>query len=249
MPYSNLRFIVKEKDQAKCKLTSLYGTRIHPVHGYKDGHRAVDIGMPIGTELIAPTDGKIYINAVNNGGSSKGYGYYVVLALDNGDFVLYAHLKALSHLKIGTRFKAGEVVAISGNTGTSTGPHVHFEYHSKGFLFRTQTTATKDTAIDPVTVYPQLKGMKGKSLAGLKFYQGGLIMDKETKEEIRGIVREEIINYFKDLDKLEKEKFNSTSWEDAIENGEVDGKRPRAYATRQEVVELISRALKNIFDK
>lgn len=163
-----MRFIVEDRYLKNCRFSSPFGMRIHPIRLTPDGHRAIDVAMPVGTPLIAPLDGEIYLNAVNNGGSTKGYGYYVILKLINGDYVLYAHLRELSNLSKGQKFKEGDIVAYSGNTGSSTGPHVHFEYHKKNFKFRSQVKGT-DTAIDPVTVYPKLKGMSGKNLGSLSF--------------------------------------------------------------------------------
>ena len=161
-------FPVRQEDLKKCRFSSPYGARIHPITKLLDGHRAIDIAMPVGTPLLAIDDGTIIKNNVNIGGYAKGYGYYLVIKHDNGLYSLFAHLKELSKCKVGSRVRKGQVVAYSGNTGSSTGPHVHFEIHKGNFLFRTQVTG-KDTAIDPVTYYPQLKGMLGKYLNNLVF--------------------------------------------------------------------------------
>jgi murein DD-endopeptidase MepM/ murein hydrolase activator NlpD len=89
----------------------------------KGYHTGVDYAVPIGTDVLAVADGKV-VNA--NWGRS--YGTQLVTKV-NGGFFIYAHLsKAL--LKPGDVFKAGQVIGKSGNTGNSSGPHLHVELRS-----------------------------------------------------------------------------------------------------------------------
>lgn len=87
------------------------------------GHNGVDYGTPEGTEIIAPHDGKIVENIFD----SSGYGNYIKIENDK-EFSVLAHFKTLSPLKVGTSVKQGDLVGVSGNTGNSTGPHLHWGY-------------------------------------------------------------------------------------------------------------------------
>lgn len=159
-------FIIEDKNLARARYSSPFGNRIHPVTGKASGHRGIDIATPQRTPLIAPLNGVVHMNRTNGGGVNSGYGHYLVLKLENGDYVLYGHLVERSKLQVGAKVTRGQVVALSGNTGASTGAHVHFEYHVNGFLFASQVK-NFDTVIDPVLKYPQLSGMLGKYLGDL----------------------------------------------------------------------------------
>jgi murein DD-endopeptidase MepM/ murein hydrolase activator NlpD len=86
----------------------------------KGYHTGVDYAVPVGTDVLAIADGTI-VNA--NWGRS--YGEQLVCAIDGG-WIIYAHLSA-ALVKPGNIIKAGQVIAKSGNTGHSTGPHLHVE--------------------------------------------------------------------------------------------------------------------------
>jgi murein DD-endopeptidase MepM/ murein hydrolase activator NlpD len=89
----------------------------------KGYHTGVDYAVPVGTDVLAVADGKI-----ENASWGSAYGTQLVQKLDGGWFI-YAHLsKAL--VKPGDKVVAGQVIAKSGNTGNSTGPHLHAEYRS-----------------------------------------------------------------------------------------------------------------------
>jgi murein DD-endopeptidase MepM/ murein hydrolase activator NlpD len=89
--------------------------RSHP------GHIALDFGAPVGTPVKATMDGKVIYSGWNN----EGYGNLVII--ENGPYrTYYAHLSKLP-LKVGDKVTAGSVIAYSGNTGNSTGPHLHYE--------------------------------------------------------------------------------------------------------------------------
>jgi len=101
---------------------SPYGPRRHPITGRITKHQGVDVAMPVGTELRAPADGII----VHKGSGASG-GYTLIVKHADDVFTVYYHLQKPSHLLNGTRVGVGEVIAHSGNTGASTGPHLHFE--------------------------------------------------------------------------------------------------------------------------
>jgi murein DD-endopeptidase MepM/ murein hydrolase activator NlpD len=90
----------------------------------KGYHTGVDFAVPIGTPVLAVADGKI--SKANWG---KAYGNQVVQAVEGG-FVIYAHLNKV-RVKPWQHVKKGQIVGESGNSGNSSGPHLHFEYRSK----------------------------------------------------------------------------------------------------------------------
>jgi murein DD-endopeptidase MepM/ murein hydrolase activator NlpD len=100
------------------KITTPYGKKGKMwSRGY---HTGIDVACPVGTDIIAVADGKI---EKANWGSS--YGVQLVQKVEGG-WVIYAHLsKAL--VKAGDKVTAGQHIAESGNTGNSSGPHLHFE--------------------------------------------------------------------------------------------------------------------------
>ena len=90
----------------------------------KKYHTGVDFAVPVGTPVLAVADGKI--EKANWGAS---YGHQVVQKVDGG-WVIYAHLNKV-RIKPGQVVKKGDLVGESGNSGNSSGPHLHFEYRSK----------------------------------------------------------------------------------------------------------------------
>lgn len=107
------------------RVTSGFGPRTAPKtqtgYGTKY-HGGVDIGVPIGTPLYAPFDGVIECS-YNEGG----YGYYVKMTNDQGWVIIFGHLSNNSVVPSGSRIIKGQPVALSGNSGNSSGPHVHLE--------------------------------------------------------------------------------------------------------------------------
>ena len=101
---------------------SPYGWRIHPITRKRKFHHGVDVAAPVGTELRAPADGVI----VHKGSGASGGNTLIIKHADDL-FTVYYHLAKPSHLLKGTRVERGEVIAHSGNTGRSTGPHLHWE--------------------------------------------------------------------------------------------------------------------------
>lgn len=89
------------------------------------GHNGVDFGAPIGTSVYAAMGGVVTLTRTD-GGWNGGYGNYIVIKHPNGVQTLYAHLDSVSVDK-GETVDRGQVIGRSGNTGKSTGPHLHFE--------------------------------------------------------------------------------------------------------------------------
>ena len=84
-------------------------------------HTGVDFAVPVGTPVLAVADGKVV-----NANWGKAYGNQVIITAPKG-YVIYAHLNAV-RVKPGATVKAGQLIGESGNSGNSTGPHLHLEY-------------------------------------------------------------------------------------------------------------------------
>ncbi len=105
----------------RSRITSYFGNREQPVPGASTYHRAIDIGVPIGTPVYAAADGYV----VTKGYSSVRGNYVMVKHADNL-YTFYQHLKSVS-VSSGQNVKVGQTIAYSGNTGIGSGPHLHFE--------------------------------------------------------------------------------------------------------------------------
>jgi murein DD-endopeptidase MepM/ murein hydrolase activator NlpD len=107
----------------KGRISSGFGFRRSPFGGKGDFHRGVDIRVPTGTSVHAPGAGKVI-----EVGYMSGYGLRVVLEHDFGVQTVFGHLRK-SLVKEGQTVKRGQKIALSGNSGRSTGPHLHYEVH------------------------------------------------------------------------------------------------------------------------
>lgn len=101
----------------------------HPVPGAVKtqgihGYNGIDFGASIGTPIYAAAGGQVIIS--KSGGWNGGYGNYVVIKHDNGSQTLYAHANVVT-VSSGDWVAQGDKIATVGNTGKSTGPHLHFE--------------------------------------------------------------------------------------------------------------------------
>lgn len=106
----------------KARLSSGFGKRIHPVTKKTKMHRGLDFAVNTGTKVYASADGVIETTRR----SSKGYGNLLRIQHSFGFSSAYAHLKEFK-VKTGEFVKKGQLIAISGNTGLSSGPHLHYE--------------------------------------------------------------------------------------------------------------------------
>ena len=101
-------------------ITSKFGGRNSPGGIGSTNHKGVDIGTPMGTPVLAAKAGK-----VTWASSNGGYGQCVIISHGKGNSTLYGHLSGYN-VKVGDMVSQGQVIAYSGNTGNSTGPHLHF---------------------------------------------------------------------------------------------------------------------------
>ncbi len=107
-------------------ITSYFGPRLSPYSGRIKMHEGLDVGAPTGTPVLAPADGVITYS-----GSKPGFGKFIQIDHGYGLETTYAHAHKVI-VKNGTVVKRGDLIAQVGNTGNSTGPHLHYEVRVNG---------------------------------------------------------------------------------------------------------------------
>ncbi|MBR0139318.1 MAG: peptidoglycan DD-metalloendopeptidase family protein [Firmicutes bacterium] len=112
--------------QASKYVSSPFGNRLHPILKVIKFHTGIDIAAGSGTNILAANGGTV-ISACYN----SGYGYMIMVDHGGGIVTLYAHCSKLLVSK-GAKVKRGQVIALVGSTGMSTGPHLHFEVRING---------------------------------------------------------------------------------------------------------------------
>ncbi len=106
------------------QISNTFGYRVPPTLGASANHSGVDIAVPVGTPVKSIADGKVI--AARDGMKGYGVGVFIDHGIINGKQVVseYGHLNSYN-VKIGDTIKKGQIIAKSGNTGISTGPHLH----------------------------------------------------------------------------------------------------------------------------
>lgn len=116
------------------EISSLYGLRRHPVRGIVRHHGGLDIAAPLSSPVFASADGQVTF-----AGGNGSYGLLVILRHEDGLFSYYGHLRTLL-VDRGDWVEGGQIIALVGSSGLSTGPHLHFEVRREG------------SVIDPVSL-------------------------------------------------------------------------------------------------
>lgn len=114
--------ILPLRNTEKVKLTSSFGNRIHPILKVERFHEGVDFRTPAGNEVLATADGEV----IKADHTYNNYGSYLKIDHSETYKTSYAHLSEIK-VKIGDKVKRGDVIALSGNSGVSFGPHLHYE--------------------------------------------------------------------------------------------------------------------------
>ena len=141
----NLSWPVPTSSAAIGKITSAFGPRTAPTAGASTNHRGIDIGVPIGTPVYSAADGVVVLVS-----SSNARGNYVLIYHEGlGLSTLYQHLKSAT-VKAGDTVKYGSQVAISGNTGVGSGPHLHFGVMKGKATKADHDQPSHNMAIDPL---------------------------------------------------------------------------------------------------
>lgn len=108
------------------RISDYYGNRVHPVLGIKTEHHGLDISGQFGSPIYPAADG--IVKSVK-----RAYGYGKLITVDHGNNIItyYGHLNKVL-VKVGDKIKTGDKIAELGNSGMSTGPHLHFEIRVNG---------------------------------------------------------------------------------------------------------------------
>ncbi len=126
-----------EKPVSKYTLSATYG-KGGTMWSHKQSGQ--DFAVPVGTPVDAVSAGTVVKAGPNGGGDGPAYGNAIVIKHANNTYSQYAHLSKIQ-VKIGEKVTKGERIALSGNTGNSSGPHLHFEI---------RTTPNYGSAVNPV---------------------------------------------------------------------------------------------------
>ncbi len=140
------------------RITSKFGHRKDPVNGRKGFHTGVDMKARRGQKVAATADGTV-IKAFTNGG----YGRYVEISHGNGYTTKFAHLKKIL-VKKGDKISRGQTIGLVGNTGRSTGPHLHYEV----CLWNKPVNPNKFMQVDKLVIPPVIPQLVAKSTKKLR---------------------------------------------------------------------------------
>ncbi|WP_115852762.1 peptidoglycan DD-metalloendopeptidase family protein [Kushneria indalinina] len=146
--------------------------RRHPVTGRISPHKGTDFAMPVGSTVRAPADGRV-TRVVSHPLAGK----YIVITHDNGYQTRYLHLSK-PEVKPGQRVKMGQEIAKSGNTGRSTGAHLHYEIIANG----SQVNAMR-------VKLPGGRSLSGQELASFKTESRELLAKLESADNTRAVAQ------------------------------------------------------------
>lgn len=109
------------------RIASGFGYRIHPIYKTSILHTGLDFTAPVGTEIYSTGNGTVQKIEYNG----RGYGHNVIISHGFGYETLYGHMSKIK-VRQGEKIKRGDVIGFVGNSGTSTGPHLHYEVMKNG---------------------------------------------------------------------------------------------------------------------
>ena len=135
------------------KITSLFGQRNAPALNASTNHAGIDIAVPVGSSVMAAASG-----VVSAAGYNSARGNFIEVAFGSGNKAIYQHLSNIG-VKVGENVSAGQKIGLTGNSGVSTGAHLHFELWENGRA----VDPLKSSFLNKVT-----PGENGASLAGLE---------------------------------------------------------------------------------
>ena len=116
------------------RISSPFGSRIHPITHKRHGHKGIDLAAPRNTPIYATADGVVTFS-----GRNGGYGNFIKLNHRNGYKTAYAHLNSRA-VREGSTVKKGDLIGYVGSTGASTGNHLHYEVYYQDKLINPATT-------------------------------------------------------------------------------------------------------------
>ncbi|HWU13092.1 MAG TPA: peptidoglycan DD-metalloendopeptidase family protein [Caulobacter sp.] len=135
------------------RITSSFGPRLHPVLGYTRVHKGTDFAVPVGTTVYASGDG-----VVDFVGPHGGHGNFIRIRHSPELQTAYAHLSGYAPgMVVGAAVRQGQAIGLSGNTGLSSGPHLHYE------------VIVRDVQVDPMTFQTNSRrALNGEALAAFR---------------------------------------------------------------------------------
>ena len=157
-----------DKEPASTRINGYFGKRTHPITGKEDNHSGLDIHGKLGeTNVIASEKGEVISifntclegkNTPEKMSCGKTYGNHIIISHGDGYYTLYGHLDSIDpSVNVGASVLKGQVIGKVGSTGSSTGPHLHFEVR--------KDVNSSSHAIDPLTMVsvssPRPTGLKG----------------------------------------------------------------------------------------
>jgi hypothetical protein len=148
-------------------ITCPYGWRIHPIYKDRRFHHGVDLRAPLATEIYAVLNGTVISVKTDSA-----YGLSVRIDHGHGVVSFYAHLSA-SKVELGQLVTAGDVIALSGNTGLSTGPHLHFGIYRDGIsvdpLKFLKESEDSEMNIEKIVIRKEGKEYEGYLIEGIAY--------------------------------------------------------------------------------
>jgi murein DD-endopeptidase MepM/ murein hydrolase activator NlpD len=138
------------------RVASGYGMRMDPIYHSRRFHAGMDFTAPTGTDIYATGNGRVL-----SAGWQQGYGNCVEIDHGFGYVTLYAHMHTIS-VNAGQTVNRGEVIGLVGNTGKSTGPHLHYEVHYKGEIMNPQNYYFLDLTPEEYDKMVQLSNNAGQ---------------------------------------------------------------------------------------
>lgn len=164
------------------RMSSGFGMRRHPVFGFRKAHMGQDFAAPRGTPIYATADGQVKFV-----GRQGGYGNVVELRHIEGISTLYGHMSAFkAGLGHGDSVKRGDIIGYVGSTGTSTGNHVHYEFHVNGVAQNPMAVSLPTTGVMTASEVKAFKHQASTMLQQLAELRKLASADKPKKDEKAG---------------------------------------------------------------
>lgn len=161
---NNLSFIMPVNG----KISDGFGPRTPPVPGASSFHDGIDIAAPEGTPICASADGTVTV-----AGNKGSYGKYIEIKHPNGYITFYGHQSRFA-IGVGAKVRQGQVIGYVGNTGASTGAHLHFGMHDE-----------KGAKIDPMKV---ISGGAPSSMSGAEGSKGAVSGGGAAAKDINALI-------------------------------------------------------------
>ena len=137
-----------------------FGMRMHPILHFRKMHYGIDFTANRGTEIYATGDGKIEKIEKKRGG----FGWHIIINHGFGYKTIYAHMSKFNNMRKGQNVKRGDVIGFVGNTGLSTGPHLHYEVVKDNKKVNPAHYLFKDLTAEEYELMLEISSRAGQSL-------------------------------------------------------------------------------------